>query len=159
MPWAKETYERTVTVYKELLKDFMCDSKKDIDLVTKEWLVRTEILKHDFTKRQLVILSFIITLSFMFGKENALIPKLQDFEIAGISKKKIKEEISKLEAMNVIKWNSDDNTFTILEPRLWNAPYNAGYNDNRSRELFLLNLKHAGVDIDPIIEKLKQMRY
>lgn len=157
MPWAKHTYERTVKVYKEVLKDILENHHHDIDMTAKELLIRAEILKHDFTKRQMIILMFIITFSFNYGKEWAYIPKLQDFEIAGISKRKIKNEIDKLLEMNVIEWNKEENLFRLQEPRFWDAPYNYGYNDDRSRELFLLNLQHAGFDVSPIIQRLKNM--
>src|SRR5205085_8025734 len=102
MPWAKLTYDRTVSVYKDLLEETLINHQKDIDLIIRELLVRGEILKHDFTKRQLTILMFIITFSFNYGKETAYIPKLQDFEVAGISKKHIKNELNKLMEM---KWS------------------------------------------------------
>lgn len=151
------TYERTVKVYQEVLGDIFVNLETDSRLSTKKLLVRTELLKHNFTKRQMIIIMFIITFSFLYGKEWALIPKLQDFEIAGISKRKIKIELDKLIEMNVIKWNKEENLFKVEEPRFWNAPYNYGYNDDRSRELFLLNLEHAGIDITPVIAKLKTM--
>jgi hypothetical protein len=158
MPWAKLTYDRTVNVYKDLLEDTLMNHQKDIDLIIRELLVRGEILKHDFTKRQLTILMFIITFSFNYGKEKAYIPKLQDFEIAGISKKHIKNELNKLMEMNVVTWDQEEKTFSIQEPRFWiNCPYNAGYNDARSQELFVLNLQHAGIDVIPIIQKLKEL--
>jgi hypothetical protein len=72
MPWAKLTYDRTVNVYKDLLEDTLINHQKDIDLIIKELLVRGEILKHDFTKRQLTILMFIITFSFNYGKEKRI---------------------------------------------------------------------------------------
>ncbi|KON87423.1 hypothetical protein AF332_11695 [Sporosarcina globispora] len=158
MPWAKRAYEITLKVYKEALADFVTHPRNE-DLIIKEWLVRAEVLKHNFTKRQFIILNFIYTLSFTYGKEHAIIPKLQDFELAGISKKHITEELRKLEAMNVIYCNRNEKLYKIEEPRFWNVPYNVGFNDDRSRELFLLNLKHAGVDIQPIVEKLKEMGY
>lgn len=158
MPWAKNTYERTVKVYLNVLEDVFKNHHSNIELTAKELLIRSEILKHDFTKRQMVILMFIITFSFNYGKEWAYIPKLQDFEIAGISKNKIKNELKKLIEMNVIEWDQEGKKFRIQEPRFWNnAPYNAGYNDERSRELFLLNLQDAGIDVYPIMEKIKEM--
>ncbi|MEH7116128.1 replication protein [Neobacillus vireti] len=158
MPWAKHTYSRTVEVYKEMLEDVLINHQKDIDLIVRELLIRGEILKHDFTKRQMTILMFIITFSFNYGKDYAYIPKVQDFEVAGISKKHIKGELDKLLGMRVISWKKEEGLFAINEPRFWeNCPYNAGYNDARSQELFVLNLQHAGIDVVPIIQKLKQM--
>jgi hypothetical protein len=59
--------------------------------------------------------------------------------------------------MGVIEWNKDDSLYRIREPQFWQCPVNQGYDDTRSRELFLMNLQHSGVDVSPIIEKLKQM--
>jgi hypothetical protein len=158
MPFARLSYERTVKVYKEVLEETLINHHQDIDLTVKELLIRGEILKHDFTKRQMVILMFIITFSYNYGKEYAYIPKVQDFEIAGISKKHINDELKKLLSMKVIDWNKEEKLFKINEPRFWeNCPYNSGYNDERSRELFMLNLQHAGIDVMPIIQKLKEM--
>jgi hypothetical protein len=158
VPWAKQTYERTVKVYKDVLEDTLMNHQKDIDLLVKELLIRGEILKHDFTKRQLTILSFIITFSFNYGKEWAYIPKLSDFSVAGISIKHIRSELNKLIEMNIITENKEESLYSVNEPRYWrNAPYNYGYNDQRSQELFLLNLDHAGIDVSPIIQKLKNI--
>jgi hypothetical protein len=158
MPWAKFTYERTIEVYKSVLEETLLNHQKDIDLIVKELLFRAEVLKHNFTKRQLFILSMIVTFSYNYGKDYAYIPKLQDFELAGISKKHIRNEMDKLIDMNVISENREDGLYKIIEPRYWiNVPYNAGYNDNRSRELFLLNLDHAGIDISSIVRNLNDM--
>lgn len=157
MPWAKNTYERTIKVYINVLEDLIINHHRDIELTAKELLIRGEILKHDFTKRQMIIIMFIITFSYNYGKESAYIPKLQDFEVAGISKRKIKTEIEKLLEMNVITWNKEEKLFSIQEPKFWTAPYNYGYNDDRSRELFILNLEHAGFDTSLVIKKIKEM--
>lgn len=156
MPWAKLTYERLQTVYPKIL-DKLFAMRSDRNLVAIEALIRAEILKRNFTKRQLTILSLIVTFSFQYGKESALIPKLKDFSIAGISATKVKDELTKLVEMKVITWErgKDTNEFSINDPRIWTAPYHSTYNDVRSRELFLLNLKHAGVtfDLDAIMEE------
>lgn len=158
MPWAKFTYERTVEAYKDVLEETLLNHQKDIDLIVKELLFRAQVLKHDFTKRQLNILSMIVTFSYNYGKDYAFIPKLKDFSIAGISEKHIRNELDKLIGMNVISENKEENLYRIIEPRFWKEiPYNSGYNDDRSRELFLLNLEHAGIDVTPIVRKLKQM--
>lgn len=157
IPWAKHTYERTVGAYKDVLESTILDHQKDIDLVVKELLIRGDILKHDFTKRQLNIIMFIITFSFNYGKEYAYIPMLKDFSVAGISFKKIRHELDKLLLMNVIEVDDEWKTYRIKEPRFWNCPYNKSYDDNRSRELFMLNLEHAGIDVSPIIQKLREM--
>lgn len=98
----------------------------------------------------------IFSFSYAFGKEQAFIPKLKDFEMCGVSKTLIKKELDKLVAMNVISWDADNHLFTIRPPTKWDAPYHHGYSDERSKELFILNLKHANIDISSILEKLKK---
>jgi hypothetical protein len=154
MPWAKMTHDRMNGVYHKLLEDIHSGKHKTMDFTIKEMLVRAEFLKRDFTKRHLKILSMIFTLSFQYGKEWALIPKMRDFELAGISKVKIRSEIDQLIEMNVIEWNQKENTFRITNPLGWTAPYHNGYSDERSRELFFLNLKHANINVDDILKSL-----
>lgn len=156
MPHAKNTYERTEKVYKFLLKDFILEANSNYEIKVKELLVRAEVQKRDFTKRQLNIISTIISFSFNYGKETALL-KASDFALAGISAKKINEELTKLIEMEVINWDKDFNEFRIEEPRFWKAPYHNFYDDQRSQELFLLNLKHAGFDVEPVLIMLKQL--
>jgi hypothetical protein len=157
MPWAKLTRERIETVYKELF-DKIVMKERSLELSIKEVMIRTEILKRDFSKRQLTILSVILTFSYFYGKESAWIPKLKDFSIAGVSPTKIKDELTKLVDMNVITWyrGKDTNEFEINDPTEWKTPYHSGYDDRRSRELFFLNLKHAGIpfDIDELAKKV-----
>jgi hypothetical protein len=98
-----------------------------------------------------------MTFSFNLSKDWAYIPKLKDFSVAGISFKKIRNELNQLLNMNVIEENKEENTYRIKEPQFWNCDVIANYDDERSRELFLLNLEHGGVDIVPIVQKLREM--
>lgn len=156
MPWSKSS-ERTVEAYKELLGDFIPSRRKSMDLIAREQLIRGNILKYDFTKRQMIILMFLMTYSFNLCKEWAYIPKLNFFEVAGISFKKIRGELNKLIRMNVIEENKEESTFRISEPKLWKCHSNEVFDENKSRDLFLINLQHAGVDITPIKQKLIKM--
>jgi hypothetical protein len=139
-------------LYSNIVKKF----DKSPEFVGKELLIRSEILKRDFTKRQVNIVFMIFTFSFAYGKENALIPKLADFELCGVSKTLIKKELEKLEEIKVLTWDRDTNEFEINSPLIWEAPYHYGYSDIRSQELFLLNLKHANIDIDEIVNAIKE---
>lgn len=156
MPWNKLNQEQTFNVYKEIFLEVQKCADKDNDIVVKSFMIRAELLKHNFTKRQMTIVLFIFTFSYLYGKEKAVIPKLIDFQLCGISNTKIKSELKKLVDMQVVEWNQKENLFGIKDPQLWVTEYNAGYNDMRSKELFLLNLRHAGVDVTEIIEKYKQ---
>lgn len=146
-----------MAVYKELLKELILEGRTNYDLVVKEMLIRAEIMKRDFTKRQLNILTIIYTYSFAYGKEEALIPKIMDFSLSGVGINKVKYELQALEEMDVIDWNRDKNLYRIKETIYWKVPYSSLYNDERTKELFFLNLKHAGVNVEPILEKLNKM--
>jgi hypothetical protein len=145
MPWAKFGYERIRTVYSKAFLEIWKKKSENVFIPEREMLIRGEILKRDFTKRQMKIISMILTLSCYIGKEKAIIPKMQDFELAGISKIKIRNELTQLVGMNVIEWNEEENTFSIKDPREWKAKYHSGYNDPRAQELFILNLKDMGI--------------
>lgn len=156
MPWAHNTHERMMTIYAELLEKLHSGEHRTIDITIQELLIRAEILKRDFTKRQLKIVTFIFTFSYAYGKEWAVIPKMKDFELAGISKIIVRKEIDQLINMNIIEWNQNENLFRIKDPREWGAPYHSGYSDERSRELFYLNLKHADIDVESILNTIKK---
>lgn len=117
-------------------------------LPLQELLIRTEVLKHDFTKRQMNIISMIFQLSYYLGKSKAIIPKMMDFELCGISKIKVRSELQKLVEMKVVLWDEEENSFSINDPREWiGAKYHSGYNDNRAKDLFILNMKDMGIDV------------
>jgi hypothetical protein len=157
VPWRNLTYDETLKIYSELMSEVFGKSGKiDIDLIIKELIVRAEMFKYDFTKRQMTIIMFIITFSFNIGKEIAYIPRLNDFYIAGISPTKVKSELEKLVEMQVIHWDQKENTFHIKDTREWIVPLNVGYNDARAIDLYFKNLDHAGLDVSKLIEKLKK---
>jgi hypothetical protein len=156
MPWAHLTFERMKSVYAELIQLIHDGKHTNIEISAMETLIRAEYAKRDFTKRQLKIIAMIFSLSYPFGKDWAVIPKMRDFELAGISKIKIRKELDQLIDMGVVEWKPEENLFKITDPRKWTgAEYHSGYNDDRSRELFMINLKHLDIDITPILEKSK----
>jgi hypothetical protein len=156
MPWAHLTFERMKSVYAELIKLVHEGKHTNIEISAMETLIRAEYAKRDFTKRQLKIVAMIFGLSYSFGKEWAIIPKMRDFELAGISKIKIRKELDQLIEMGVVEWKPEEHLFKITDPRKWTgAPYHSGYNDARSKELFLINLKHADIDIALAFEEIE----
>lgn len=143
MPWSEVAYERVTSLYSEVLKEV---EKKKIEnpyLGIQQLLIRGEMLKRDFTKRQMNIICTILTLSYLIGKEKAIVPKMQDWEIAGISKVKIRHELTQLVKMGVVDWNEDEHAFSVKDIREWKVKYHSGYNDIRANELFALNLKDS----------------
>jgi Bacteriophage replication protein O len=156
MPWAHLTFERMKSVYAELIKIIHDGRHMSVEISAMETLIRAEYAKRDFTKRQLKIIAMIFGLSYPFGKEWAVIPKMRDFELCGISKIKIRKELEVLIEMGVVEWKPEEHMFKITDPRNWTgAPYHSGYNDDRSRELFLINLKHADIDIALAFDEIK----
>jgi hypothetical protein len=153
VPWANLTAERT-KIYKKYLKKDIENIEDNFDLKMKDILIRAEIQKRDFTKRQLNILSLIITFSYPYGKEKALL-KPTDFSLAGVPMKIIKSELEKMIELNIIEWDQDFNEFSVKEAKLWKAPYHQYYDDKRSQELFVLNLRHAGIPVAEMLEELK----
>jgi hypothetical protein len=148
----KHSRQYTQVTFDRLKKSFDAVYKhvKDYDkeLLATEFMIRAEMLKRDFTKRQLKVITFIFSFSLAYGKKYALIPQLQDFEVSGVSKTKIKKELDNLVAMRVIEVNKEESLYRILHPLEWDAPYHQGYNDMRSRELFVMNAEHANIDFD-----------
>ncbi len=143
------------TAFVNVLKKYM--EQVDTKFIVKEMMVRGELIKRNFTKRQLNILWFIFTYSFPFGKDKAVITKLQDFELSGVHKTKVREELDKLIEMNVIEFEEKLHLYGIKDPYEWNAPYHAGHSDERNQDLFLLNLRDANVPIELIIEMMTKL--
>lgn len=141
-----------VTTYIGLIEEGQIAKQDNPSLLMKEILIRAEILKRDFTKRQMNILGAIFLFSYAYGKEWALIPKMKDFELAGISSIKIRSEIDQLIEMGVVKWNQEENLFRITDPSEWTTKYHNGYRGNRAKELVVLNLQHSGIDVERIIK-------
>jgi hypothetical protein len=147
MPWSNHAHERVTAFYSEALKGI---EKKKLDnphLFIQQMLIHGEMLKRDFTKRQMNIICAILTLSYLLGKETAIVPKMRDWEIVGISKVKIRQELTQLVKMDVLHWEEEGNVFRIKDIREWKAKYHNGYNDERANELFALNIKDSGIDI------------
>jgi hypothetical protein len=136
-----------VTTYIGIIEKVQTAKQSDPNLLKKEILIRAEILKRDFTKRQMNIIGAIFLFSYAYGKEWALIPKMKDFELAGISSIKIRSEIDQLVDMGVVKWNQEENLFRITNPSEWTTKYHSGYSEIRSKELIALNLQHFGFNL------------
>jgi hypothetical protein len=154
--WNKLTYDEQIKLYKDAIDEIKIKNSIDSDMLIKALLVRAEILKHDFTKRQINILMGIYTYSYALYKESTYVEKLSDFSLMGISITKVKSEIQKLEDMNVLHWDRENHLFSIKDFHEWNAPYRAGFNEDRARVVFAQNLVHAGVDIAALVERLNK---
>lgn len=116
--------------------------------------VRAEMLKRNFTKRQLNILNIIYEFSYPFGKDKAMIPRLQDFELCGIGKTKIREELDKLIDLNVIGEEQNFGLYWFNNPDIWKVNRHKNYSDKRYEDLIVLNLRdgNASVEVEDIIK-------
>lgn len=154
MPWAKHIKDDQKSVLYSNLVDVLIEhASSDKNFTLRDLFVRSEMLKFDFTKRQRAIMTFIFGTSYNFGKMTSIIPMLRDFELCGVQASKAASELQKLVDMDVISWDKETNEFAVKDPRGWNAPKNYGYNQERAREVFMINLKHLGIDVDSIIKK------
>ena len=154
MPWSKYMIDAShPKVYLDLIDALLKHTSKDGNYLMRDLYVRSELMKYDFTKRQHSILKFIFAASYDYGKDTAIIPNMRDWELCGVQSFKAKCELERLEEMKVISWNRETHEFGITDPRIREAPRNYYYNNTRARELFILNLKHAGIDVDSIIKK------
>jgi hypothetical protein len=142
MPWLEGTKNRALSIIRKVYKN------RDIHEIADHLVVNSEIIKRDFSKRQQKIILFIKLLSFPYGKSCAIIPNMQDFELCGISKTVVREELTKLIELNVLSWDKTRNRFSIREPHNWLVPYHTGYNDVRAEQIFSLNLNDALNEID-----------
>ncbi|MEC0276927.1 replication protein [Peribacillus frigoritolerans] len=157
MPWSKESKQLTKAFYQSVINHLA--ENINPELMELDMRIKDEFLKSNFTKRQRVIMTMIYTLSYGLRKNTAIMPKLQNFELAGISKKKIKNELDQLVAKNVITWEREGrgmNYFQINDPDLWEADYHDGYNNRISQELLFLNLEHSGFDTKPVKNAIKE---
>ncbi|TYS68682.1 hypothetical protein FZC76_06975 [Sutcliffiella horikoshii] len=110
-----------------------------------------EIIRRDFSKRQIAILHLIIRLSYGCNKKDCVIDKLSDFEVAGIHRSDIKKELHYLKEANVIDWNQEGKKFSFKKNyELWHINPNKGWNKNRVDQLVHFNLKNKKVGKTPI---------
>jgi hypothetical protein len=142
MPWFTGTKNRVLSIITTVYKN------RDVHEIVDHLVINSEIIKRDFSKRQQKIILFIKMLSFPFGKTWAVIPNMQDFELCGINKTVVNEELKKLVELNVLSWDKVGNRFSIREPHGWLVSYHTGYNDARAGDVFTLNLNDALDEID-----------
>ncbi|MEY9095379.1 replication protein [Paenibacillus sp. RC84] len=72
-----------------------------------------EIIRRNFSKRQKDILYFILRLSYGCRNKSAFVPKLKDFELCGVGKTHITNELKFLVECRVIVWEKEESAFSI----------------------------------------------
>ncbi|HJV46614.1 MAG TPA: replication protein [Bacillota bacterium] len=102
-----------------------------------------EIIRRDFSKRQIAILHFIWRLSYGCNKKFAFIPNLKDFELCGIGRTHITKELIYLETCKVIKWNRTEMHFLFNKDyELWQINPVKGWNEEDYKSLVRANLEN-----------------
>jgi phage replication O-like protein O len=103
-----------------------------------------EVIRRDFTKRQKDIIFLVWRLSYGCQKRAAYIPKLVYFELAGIRRNHIKEELLNLEKWNVLKWDREAKMFEVNKDLdQWNVPQTGGWDEVKLNELIAINLHES----------------
>lgn len=102
-----------------------------------------EIIRRDFSKRQLAILHFIIRLSYGCQKKDCFIGKFNAFELAGLNKSDIKKELKFLRECRVINWDEISMIFSINKDyEKWQINPTKGFEKEKLDQLIHENLKN-----------------
>jgi phage replication O-like protein O len=100
-----------------------------------------EIIRRDFKKRQIAILQFILRLSYGCRQKSAIVPKLKDFELCGVGRNHIREELEYLEKCRVIRWDREQMFFTIIKDyEMWQVSPVKGWDEEEFKRLIHLNI-------------------
>jgi phage replication O-like protein O len=103
-----------------------------------------EVIRRDFSKRQKDIIDFIWRLSYGCQKKTAYIPKLVYFELCGIGRNHIKEELQYLESCRVIFWDREEKTFEVnKDHEQWQVSPVKGWKEFKFDELLHLNMQKS----------------
>lgn len=98
------------------------------------------VIIRNFTKRQLKILGFIYLFAIHNENMDCYIPTLASFENVGIAKTKIRQEIEKLEKLNVVSWDRKNMTFTInVDTENWKVDFCENYKPGKIKQIYTLN--------------------
>lgn len=101
-----------------------------------------EIIRRDFSKRQLAILHLIIRLSYGCQRKDCLIGKFNFFELAGLNKSDIKKELQFLRECRVLNWSEETMLFSVNKDyEKWQINPSKGYQKQKLDELVHENLR------------------
>jgi len=113
-----------------------------------------EILKRDFSKRQLNILLFIIRYSYGFGKKACVFEHLSDFQQCGIARQTIKQELETLVEAKVIIWDTKLNIFELNKNYdTWQISNHKFFNTTK-REMLIKYVLGCTQNINNIVHKI-----
>lgn len=100
-------------------------------------------MMRDFSKRQRSILDLILRLSWGCQHKEAYIPRQSDFEIVGVGRTHIRQELEWLCNAKVITWERASMTFSFNKDYdQWRVSIARGYDERRLRELLALNISY-----------------
>ncbi|SFM28727.1 phage replication protein O [Gracilibacillus orientalis] len=105
-----------------------------------------EILRRDFSKRQMNLILFIWRLSYGTGQKDCIVNRFNQFEIAGVYKNDIKKELKFLRECSVLEWDEESMTFSINKDyHLWQVSPNKNWDGDKFKDLIHLNLNRKKV--------------
>ena len=103
--------------------------------------ISEQLMVSHFTAKQRRVLDLILRLSWGCGKKEAIIPRQADFEVVGVFKSDIKEELTVLERDRVISRDGDTYSFN-KDYDQWRISRARGYSKEKVSELLTINLNH-----------------
>lgn len=122
----------------KILESIKLDSPADNCEKMKIWI--ENIICRDFTKRQIKILSMIHLFCMHNSKMECHIPHLSSFEVTGLGRSKIREEIEKLVDANVLTWDTQNMIFKINNStKHWNVKLSENFASNKVKQILDLN--------------------
>ncbi|MEN2465937.1 replication protein [Ornithinibacillus sp. JPR2-1] len=105
-----------------------------------------EILRRNFSKRQLNLILFIWRLSYGTGQKDCKIDKFNLLELAGMYKQDVKKELKFLRDCAVLNWDETTMIFSINKDyHLWQITPNKNWDDDKFSELIHQNLARKKV--------------
>ncbi|MBM7585815.1 phage replication O-like protein O [Bacillus pakistanensis] len=101
-----------------------------------------EIIRRDFSKRQLAILHFIIRLSYGCHRKDCIVKRFNFFELAGLNKSDVKKELKFLRECRVVNWDENTMTFSLNKDyEKWQINPSKGFEKEKFDQLIHENLK------------------
>lgn len=117
-----------------------------------------EIIRRDFSKRQLAVLHFLIRLSYGCHRKDCFIERFNYFELAGINKVDIKKELKFLRECGVINWDETTMLFSINKDyEKWQITPIKGFEKGKFDQIIHENLKKKVsktlIDLETLVSK------
>ncbi|MCG5104410.1 replication protein [Oceanobacillus alkalisoli] len=109
-----------------------------------------EILRRNFSKRQLNLILFLWRLSYGTGQKDCKIEKFNQLELAGMYKQDVKKELEHLRECAVLNWDEKTMVFSINKNyKMWQITPNKNWDSEKFDSLIHLNLSRKKVSETP----------